>query len=135
MKHCTIPTSKTVAAYKDFDFDRLGNNAVPENCQGDYPHANFFKKVFIPIVRKELKALAKRLGATLKFEPNYFEWSAFFTKDGKHVYVQCGDHRFDDWFSSMIYRVAASDQDYHGGPNNWTAYDKLEENLQRMLNC
>jgi hypothetical protein len=133
MKNCTIPTSKTVAAYKDFDFERIGNGDVPENCQGDYPHANFFKKVFIPIVRKELKALAKRLGMSIKFNPMYFEWSAYFGKNGKYIYVHCDDVRWNNWYDEMYYRTVENDHDCHGGPNNWTSYDKLEQCLTREL--
>ena len=57
MKTCVIPTAKTVAAFRDYDFD---NCDVPEQYLGDYSHANFFRKYFIPIVRKEIKAMATR---------------------------------------------------------------------------
>ena len=73
MKTYDIPTEKTVAAFKDYDFD---NPCVPEKYDGDYPHRNFFNKYFIPIVRSEVKKLAKKLGATVKFSYNNFEWTA-----------------------------------------------------------
>ena len=131
MKTCVIPTEKTVAAFRDYDFD---NCDVPEKYLGDYSHANFFKKYFIPIVRKEIKAMAKRLGATIKFEPMYFEWSAYFGKNGKYVYVHCDDARWNNWYEQMYYRTVENDHDCHGGPNNWTSYDKLEGDLAYMLN-
>ena len=131
MKTCVIPTEKTVAAFRDYDFD---NCDVPEKYLGDYSHANFFKKYFIPIVRKEIKAMAKRLGATIKFEPMYFEWSAYFGKNGKFVYVHCDDARWNNWYEQMYYRTVENDHDCHGGPNNWTSYDKLEGDLAYMLN-
>lgn len=130
MTTCVIPTEKTVAAFRDYDFD---NCDVPEQYLGDYSHANFFKKYFIPIVRKEIKAMAKRLGATVKFEPMYFEWSAYFGKNGKYVYVHCDDARWNNWYEEMYYRTAENDHDCHGGPNNWTSYDKLEGDLAYML--
>ena len=55
---------KTVKDFKDYDFE---NCDVPEEYWGDYTHANYFKKAFIPIARKEFKALAKKLGAELIF--------------------------------------------------------------------
>ena len=131
MKTCVIPTAKTVAAFRDYDFD---NCDVPEKYLGDYSHANFFKKYFIPIVRKEIKAMAKRLGATVKFEPMYFEWSAYFGKNGKFVYVHCDDARWNNWYEQMYFRIVENDHDCHGGPNNWTSYDKLEGDLAYMLN-
>lgn len=131
MKSCVIPTEKTVAAFKNYDFE---NCDVPEKYWGDYTHANFFRKYFIPIVRREIKALAKKIGATVKFEPNYFDWSAFFCKNGKYVYVHCDDHRWNNWYEQMYYRTADSEKDYHGGPNNWTSYDNLETSLKDMFN-
>lgn len=130
MTICAIPTEKTVAAFKDYDFD---NCNVPEKYLGDYTHANFFRKYFIPIVRREIKAMAKAIGATVKFEPNYFHWSAFFSKNGKYVNVLCGDHRWNNWYEQMCYRIAESEKDYRGGPNNWTSYDKLQERVAEML--
>ena len=130
MKTCVIPTEKTVAAFKNYDFD---NCNVPEKYLGDYSHVNFFRKYFIPIVRREIKALAKKLGATVKFEPNYFDWSAFFGKNGKYIYVHCDDARWNDWYEQMYYRTADNETDYRGGPNNWTSYDKLETELEAMF--
>ena len=62
MKTSTIPTKKTVAAFKDYDFE---NCNVPEQYQGDYPHHNFCKKVFVPILRRELKKLAEKTNSEL----------------------------------------------------------------------
>lgn len=131
MKSCVIPTEKTVAAFKNYDFE---NCDVPEKYLCDYTHAKFFRKYFIPIVRREIKAIAKKIDATVKFEPNYFDWSAFFCKNGKYVYVHCDDHRWNNWYEQMYYRTADSEKDYHGGPNNWTSYDKLETSLKDMFN-
>ena len=131
MKTYNIPTEKTVAAFKDYDFD---NPCVPEKYDGDYPHRNFFNKYFIPIVRSEVKKLAKKLGATVKFSYNNFEWTAFFSKNGKCVYVDTSDHRWNNWYDNVMYREAANDHDYHGITGNyWTPYNKLEETLASIL--
>ena len=100
---------KTVKDFKDYDFE---NCDVPEEYWGDYTHANYFKKAFIPIARKEFKALAKKLGAELIFSPMYFEWSAFFKKDGKFIYVHVGDVRYNicgHWYDRVLYRTAKSE--------------------------
>ena len=130
MKSCAIPTQKTVAAFKDYDFE---NCDVPEKYWGDYTHANFFRKYFIPIVRREIKAMAKAIGATVKFDSGYFEWSAFFSKNGKFIYVSTSDHRWNNWYDDVLYRWAENDHDYHGGPNNFTSYDKLKERVAELL--
>lgn len=131
MKTCTIPTTKSVKAFANYDFD---NSDVPAQYEGDYPHVNFFKKYFLPIVRKELKAMAKRIGATLTFNGGHFYWSAFFSKNGKHVYASAQDFRWDDWYNQMLYRTAESTKDYTGGTNRWCGYEQLEEAVSELLN-
>ena len=121
---------KTVKDFKDYDFE---NCDVPEEYWGDYTHANYFKKAFIPIARKEFKALAKKLGAELIFSPMYFEWSAFFKKDGKFIYVHVGDVRWNNWYDSVLYRTAKSEKDYTGGSNCYCSYEELEEKLSDMF--
>ena len=130
MKTCEIPAEKTVAAFKNYDFE---NWKVPEKYMGDYTHANFFRKYFIPIVRREIKALAKKLGATVKFTPMYFEWSACFGKNGKYIYVHCDDARWNDWYGDMYYRTVENEKGDRPGNNNWTSYDKLETELKAMF--
>lgn len=124
---------KTVKDFRDYDFE---NCDVPEEYWGDYTHANYFKKAFIPIARKEFKALAKKLGAELIFNPMYFEWSAFFKKDGKFIYVHVGDVRYNicgHWYNRVLYRTAKSEKDYTGGCNNFCSYEELEERLSDMF--
>ena len=121
---------KTVKDFRDYDFE---NCDVPEEYWGDYTHANYFKKAFIPIARKEFKALAKKLGAELIFSPMYFEWSAFFKKDGKFIYVHVGDVRWNNWYDSVLFRTAKSEKDYTGGSNCYCSYEELEEKLSDMF--
>ena len=125
-----IPTTKTVKAFRDYDFE---NCDVPEQYWGDYTHANFFKKYFIPIARKEFKALAKKIGAEVIFSPSYFYWSAYFKKNGKCVYVSVSDVRYWKWYDSVLFRTALDEHDSCGGANNYCSYDRLAESLEDMF--
>ena len=122
---------KTVKDFKDFDFENCSN--VPEKYWGDYTCANYYKGEFIPVVRKELKKMAKNIEAELKFSPNYFEWSAFFKKDGKFIYVHSSDARYWKWYNDILYRTAESEIDYTGGANRYCSFDKLEESLEELF--
>lgn len=121
---------KTVKDFKDYDFESCD---VPEKYWGDYTHANFFKGYFIPVARKEFKAIAKKIGAEITFSPNYFKWSAFFSKDGKYIYVHMGDVRYWNWYDSVLFRTAESEKDYTGGANYYCSYDKLAEELSDLF--
>ena len=124
---------KTVKDFRNYDFE---NCDVPEKYWGDYTHANFFKGYFIPIVRKEFKALAKKIGAGISFSPNYFEWSAFFVKDGKYIYVHVGDVRYNvggNWYDNVLFRTAKNEKDFSGGSNNYCSYEELAEELSDLF--
>lgn len=131
MKTCTIPTKKTVAAFKDYDFE---NCNVPEQYQGDYPHHNFCKKVFMPILRREFKKLAEKTNSELvNYSGGYFIASAYFKRGDKYVYVSISDVRWNDWYGQVLYRTAADAKDSRGGANHYCAYDKLEDALNWLL--
>ena len=121
---------KTVKSFKDYDFESCD---VPEQYWGDYTHANFFKKYFIPIARKEFKEIAKKIGAEVIFSPMYFEWSAFFIKDGKYIYVHMGDVRYWKWYDDVLFRTAENEKDYTGGANRRCSYDNLAEELSSLF--
>lgn len=125
-----LSNMKTVKDFKDYDFESCD---VPEKYWGDYTHANFFKGYFIPIVRREFKTIAKKIGATVTLSPNYFEWTAFFKKDDKFIYVSVSDVRYWKWYDSVLFRVADNEHDYCGGMNNYCSYDKLTDNLSEMF--
>lgn len=130
---CVVPSEKTVEAFKNYKFE---NCDVPEKYWGDYTHANFFKRYFIPIARREMKKLAAKIGADVIFEKGFFEWSCFFKKDGKCIYVHVGDVRYSicgHWYDNVLYRTAKDEKDYHGGTNNSCSYDKLESCLLELF--
>ena len=125
---------KTVKDFKNYDFE---NCDVPEKYWGDYTHENFFKGYFIPIARKEFKAIARNIGADIIFSPMYFEWSAFFIKDGKYIYVHVGDVRYDicgRWYDRVLFRTAENEKDYRGGANQYCSYDNLGSELLELFN-
>lgn len=124
-------TKKTVKDFIGYDFESCD---VPEDCYGDYPHYLYFKKYFMRIARRELKALAKKIGAEVEFSPGYFEYSAFFCKDGKYIYVHVGDVRYNsDWYENVLFRTAKSNKDSSGGSNCYCSYDNLEDELSRLF--
>ena len=124
-------TKKTVKDFIGYDFESCN---VPEKYWGDYTHANYFKGYFIPIARRELKALAKKIGAEVEFSPGYFEYSAFFCKDGKYIYVHVGDVRYNsDWYGNVLFRTAKNERDYTGGSNCYCSHDNLEDELSRLF--
>lgn len=123
---------KTIKSFRNYDFE---NCNVEPKYWGDYPHANFFKGEFIPVARKELKKMAANMGAELtSFNAGYFEYSAFFKKNDKFIYVRVGDVRLNDWYNDILYRTAAYDKDWHGGTNNCCSYDNLEKELTELFN-
>ena len=125
--------AKTVKSFRNYNFE---NCDVDPKYYGDFPHANFFKGEFLPIARKEFRNLAKKLGAELTFKGNYFEYSAFFKKSDKCIYVHIGDVRYNiggNWYDKVLYRTAEDEKDYRGGANNYCSYDKLESEMNDLF--
>lgn len=122
---------KTVKSFRNYNFE---NCDVEPKYYGDYPHANFYKGEFLPIARRELKKMAANMGAELIFNPGYFDFSAFFKKDGKYVYVKVGDVRYEsDWYGNVLFRTAEHEKDYRGGSNNFCSYNNLESEVNKLL--
>ena len=125
--------AKTVKSFRNDNFE---NCDVDPKYYGDFPHANFFKGEFLPVARREFKNLAKKLGAELTFRGNYFEYSAFFKKSDKCIYVHIGDVRYNiggNWYDKVLYRTAKDEKDYSGGANNYCSYDKLESEMNDLF--
>ena len=124
---------KTVASFKNYDFDNVN---VPAKYDGDYPAVNYFKGEFVPVIRRELNALAKKLGATLKFSAGHFYINAFLSKNGKHANIIISDVRdggMGRWFDNVLFRTARDTNDHTGGCNCYCTYPQLGECLERML--
>lgn len=124
---------KTVESFKNYDFD---NTNVPEKYECDYPAAAFFKGEFVPVIRREMNALAKKLGAAINFSKGHFYINAFFSKGGKHANVIISDVRDGGtgrWFDNVLYRTAENTNDHTGGCNCYCSYPQLGECLERML--
>ena len=126
-----ISKLKTVEDFIDYDFERTD---VPDKYLGDYTHANFFKKYFIPIARRRMRKIAEKIGAKLTFSGGYFYFSGFLERNGACVYFYVGDVRYNlRWYDSVLYRDAKDTSDYHGGVNRYCSFDDLEENADWLL--
>lgn len=122
---------KTVEDFVGYDFERRD---VPEKYLGDYTHANFFDKYFIPIARRRMRKIAGKIGAKLTFTSGYFEFSGFLERNGACVYFSAGDVRYNSrWYDRVLYRDAKDASDYHGGANRYCSFDKLEESADWLL--
>lgn len=124
--------TKNVESFRNYNFESCD---VPQKYWGDYPHVNFFNGEFIPVLKKEFKNLAKKMGAELvSFKGGHFISSAFFKKGNKYVFVSLSDVRYNsNWFERILYRSARDEKDYTGGGNHYCSYDKLGENLEWCL--
>lgn len=122
---------KTVKSFRNYDFESY---CVDPKYYGDNPPLNFFKGEFLPVARRELKKMAANMGAELFFSPSYFYYFAFFKKNGKCVYINVGDVRYDDkWYDKVLYRTAEHEKDYCGGSNRFCSYDNLEKEVSTLL--
>ena len=123
---------KTIKSFKNYDFESWD---VPEKYQGDFAPANYFRGEFIPVARREMKKVAASIGAEMvEFSPSHFYFSAFFKKDGKFVYVNVGDVRYEsNWYDNVLIRSAKSEKDYTGGSNNFCSIDNLGDKMNNIF--
>lgn len=129
-----MKTGRTkVIDFANYDFESCD---VPEDCYGDYPHVNFYKKYFTPVLRKELKKIAKNIGVDVDIHPGYFESWARFGRDGEYAEVIIGDVRYcPDWFSHVLYRTCEPcGSSWDSGSNQYCSFSNLQERLDEMFN-
>ena len=67
----------------------------------------------------------------------YCEASGFIKKpNGKIIYYSSEDYRWPimgrTWTSSVLYRTAESEKDYHGGSNNFSDLEHFKENVEKL---
>lgn len=64
-------------------------------------------------------------------------WLSVFIKnaENKYIYLSISDVRFfqHEWYYHVLIRTAKSDSDYHGGGNNYTSLENLQESLTRLF--
>ncbi len=122
---------KSVQDFKDYDFNSCD---VPADCAGDYPNLNFFRKHFMPVVRRELSALAARLGAKATISGTGFTFSCDFTKGTKSVYLYAGDVRYEpNWYTHIMYRRVSSDPNDIRCGNMYCGYEELANRIGELL--
>lgn len=65
----------------------------------------------------------------------HFEFSAFFERSGKYVYISCSDVRFfpNQWYDELLIRSAKNEKDYTGGMNYHISIEKLKETADKIL--
>lgn len=98
------------------------------SCDKTKEYADFEKQC-----KKELKAQCKKEGFNLhSFNPNHFEWSAVFEKDGKFIYVSLSDVRYWNWYDKMLIRTMAHDKDWSGGTNRYCSFDEIGSTATRL---
>ena len=93
-------------------------------------------KEFEKACKRELKKQCVKYGINIhKFLSNHFEWSAVLERAGKFVYVHISDVRFwGDWYDDVLIRTMDHPNDWRGGNNNKTSFDKIGEFADRLLN-
>ena len=95
---------------------------------------------FISAFRNYMKAIAKANGWEIldyKSHP-YCEFTCFFKKGDRYIYVASGDYR--DWSyafvgaNRILFRDARSDKDYRGGVNNYCNLEEIEAKVNERFN-
>jgi hypothetical protein len=84
-----------------------------------------------------LRGLCKANGWELaRVGRNHYCFSAFI-KDSrnKYVYLSVSDVRYfrNEWYRNILVRTAASDRDYHGGRNDYTALPEMQAAVEKLL--
>lgn len=86
--------------------------------------------------RNFIRNICKHNGYELtKFMGGHYEFSCFVKGNDKYVYVSISDVRYwhNEWYRHILIRTATSDTDYHGGSNNYTTLQELENKINKML--
>ena len=92
-----------------------------------------FERAFKRILMK----MAEDMGATLVwFHPMHYDESAMFERNGKYVYLSHSNNLFNRSTPDLhhiLIRTAEHEKDYHGGPNNYSDWADLANNIDRLL--
>lgn len=80
-------------------------------------------KSFSTKLRNYIKAVCDENGLEMvSYNRNHYEASGFlkYTKTGQYIYWSISDVRFwqDEWYNSVLIRLADHEKDYHGKENN-----------------
>lgn len=86
--------------------------------QPDIPRSKDFNKAFRAEVRKQIKPFGFEL---LPQKSSLYCGASGFVKssDGKFVYFNSGDYRWDNPFERILIRTAKDEKDYTGGGNHY----------------
>lgn len=67
---------------------------------------------------------------------NHYCFTCFIKNaENKYIYLSVSDVRGykPEWYTNVLIRTAASEKDYHGGNNNYTSLEDLQESLTRLF--
>lgn len=94
-------------------------------------------KSFERAFHKILKSIADDINAELVwFTPMHYDESAMFCRDGKYVYLRHSNNLFNrstPVLHHILIRTAEHSKDYKGGPNNYSDWADLANNIDRLL--
>lgn len=94
-------------------------------------------KGFERAFKRILKKMAEDMGATLVwFHPMHYDESAMFQRGDRFVYLSHSNNLFKrstPVLHHILIRTAEHAKDYHGGPNNYSDWADLANNIDRLL--
>lgn len=102
------------------------------------PHTGADFKQFARDLRKELNRQLKQTDCRIvKYNVGHYYISGFIEKDGKFIYFNIGDVRFNlsglGWEENILVRTARNIKDYTGGMNNRTTLHSFGKNVEKLL--
>lgn len=104
---------------------------------GSYPGEDYLE------FQRNYKSVLKGMSTDLKcdyfaFTPNHYCFTAVFGVGSIFAYVSVGDVRTnyfgeEEWHERILYRTMEHSKDWHGGHNQYTELDRLEQSLREIL--
>lgn len=87
--------------------------------------------------RTELIKKTKEDFKLLDFNKGHFYFSGFMQhiESGKIICFSISDVRYsqDEWYNHILIRVARDTRDFSGGTNNYTSFEKINEDMIRLV--
>ena len=116
-------------------FNELAKYLNYEFSSGPYTGEDY--KKFQTKYINYLRSMCKKNGWELvNIGRNHYCFTAFVrNQQKKYIYISISDvrHFCDDWFFHILYRSAAHERDYRGGPNQYTDLEDLPMSIERLF--
>lgn len=123
---------------KDYDESKYAKGGITEWLGRDFESSSGTTPEFAQFAKDYKKALTKELEGyeLVGWSRGHFDISAFFKNrsTGKLVYISTSDVRGgqDGWYNNILIRTAQHEKDYRGGSNNWTSFDRIKDDADRL---